>query len=59
MYLQYLAAFNNVDIEFVYVLILTMRPVSARGGRVTVLPSTRRLVQTEPSLSSLQQDSVS
>ena len=34
---------------------LTMSPVSARGRRVTVLPSTSRFVPIEPSTNSLQQ----
>ena len=34
--------------------LLTMRPVSARGRRVTVLPSTSRLVLTLPSTNSLK-----
>ena len=39
--------------------ILTIRPVSARGRRVTVLPSTSRFVPIEPSTNSLGKVEVS
>ena len=39
--------------------ILTMRPVSARGRRVTVLPSTSRFVPIDPSTNSLGKMEVS